>query len=548
MGNPFPVSLPSESRKAAKIVRDFTSPDRVDQVVPASVLARAKGFAIFSVFRIGFLMSARGGAGVVVARLADGTWSPPAAIGLGGLGGGFNAGAEVTDFLIVLTSRRAVSTFMATGSLQLGGNMALAIGPLGRAAEAGGSVSSTGKLAAMLSYSKSKGLYGGISLEGTILMDRADANAKAYGSGVTGKHILAGKVETPDFAYGLQDILNRVSGRPPEGSSFYDDDSSIVSPTPSNSYGDAGYGGARRGRGHDPFGDSDSEHDDYGATWRGHSNHSPPPTSRSKSFRDPYASERPGASRRTQSDSMPRGGGHWVNSHSGESRAINERRRFDDMDEFDRELQADATTTRKGGSKFGGGSGPRYGKKPGRDHGMGSPGGKSWASNYSFGNGRPPQGGGISGAGRRHSSYGGGGYGDDSDQEDSYRPRQKRTGDYEADLHPTRNGGGSARSGGGYSGNTVGNRPTSPIEDDYTSSRAAPVASSAAPPANEAVGDETLVMAKFAYKPASSDTDISFAAGDVIRVTKRTGTRDDWWSGECHGKVGWFPANYTVDL
>lgn len=88
-------------------------------------------------------------------------WTAPAAIGIGGLGGGFSAGAENTDFLVVLNSRAAVKSFMATGSLRLGGNLSLAAGPLGRSAEASGSISSSGGVAAMFSYSKSKGLYAG---------------------------------------------------------------------------------------------------------------------------------------------------------------------------------------------------------------------------------------------------------------------------------------------------------------------------------------------------------------------------------------------------
>jgi len=87
-------------------------------------------------------------------------WSAPSAIGIGGLGGGFSAGAENTDFLVVLNSRAAVKSFMNTGSLRLGGNLSVAAGPLGRSAEASGAFSSSG-VAAMFSYSKSKGLYAG---------------------------------------------------------------------------------------------------------------------------------------------------------------------------------------------------------------------------------------------------------------------------------------------------------------------------------------------------------------------------------------------------
>lgn len=126
---------------------------------------------------------------------------------------------------------------MATGSLQLGGNLSVAVGPLGRSAEASGALNSSGKVAAMFSYSKSQGLFGGesskserdsplpighaserfllflsgISLEGTILVDRSDANHKAYGRGASAKQILSGNMDPPSFAMSLIDTIERLS-------------------------------------------------------------------------------------------------------------------------------------------------------------------------------------------------------------------------------------------------------------------------------------------------------------------------------------------------
>lgn len=74
------------------------------------------------------------------------------------MGFGGQAGAELTDFLIILNSSSAVKTFMSAGSLSLGGNMSLAIGPLGRNGEASGTLNTKGKVAAMYSYSKTKGV------------------------------------------------------------------------------------------------------------------------------------------------------------------------------------------------------------------------------------------------------------------------------------------------------------------------------------------------------------------------------------------------------
>ncbi|CAO1621028.1 unnamed protein product [Sympodiomycopsis kandeliae] len=212
MGNPLPVNLSAECRKADKIIKEFVDPvNGLDRVIPLTVLRRAKGFAIFSIFRVGFVLTARAGSGVVIAKLPDGSWSAPSALGIAGVGGGFSAGAEVTDFIVVLNSRSAVKSFMATGSLQLGGNMSLAVGPLGRSAEASGSLNSSGEVAAMFSYSKSQGLFGGVSLEGTALVDRSDANSKAYNRSITAKKILSGSVEVPAFAQGLIGTIERLS-------------------------------------------------------------------------------------------------------------------------------------------------------------------------------------------------------------------------------------------------------------------------------------------------------------------------------------------------
>ncbi|KAL0247843.1 hypothetical protein I308_103921 [Cryptococcus tetragattii IND107] len=214
--SPIPVRLQEETRKAANILRSFVDVNNngLDKVIPRTVMERAAGFAIFTVFKAGFLFSARAGSGVVVARLPDGTWSPPSAIGLGGLGFGGQAGAEVTDFLIVLNSRSAVTSFMSAGSLTIGGNLSVAVGPLGRNAEGSGALNSKGQVAAMYSYSKTKGLFGGVSVEGSVILERQDANRLAYGGSPSSKQILSGMFDPPEWADVLIDQLEKSTGMP----------------------------------------------------------------------------------------------------------------------------------------------------------------------------------------------------------------------------------------------------------------------------------------------------------------------------------------------
>lgn len=114
------------------------------------------------------------------ARLGDGSWSAPSCIGLGGVGGGLEIGAEVTDFVIILNTKLAVKSFMKGSNVTFGGNLSAAAGPYGRSAEADIALRSA---AAFFTYSHSRGLFGGMTLEGACFTERKGANAKVYGAG-----------------------------------------------------------------------------------------------------------------------------------------------------------------------------------------------------------------------------------------------------------------------------------------------------------------------------------------------------------------------------
>jgi len=226
LNTPLPQTLPKECEKAAKIFGSFVDSNNngLDGVIPRQVLENAKGFAIYSVVKAGFVLSARAGSGVVIARLHDGTWSAPSAIGTAGMGFGTQAGAELTDVLIVLNSTSAVRSFMSAGSVTLGTNLSVAVGPLGRNGEASGSISTSGKISATYSYSKTRGLFGGVSLEGSVIVERQDANAIAFGGSVTAMQLLSGVVDTPSWASGLVKTLELRTSLP-GGRKWVDDTS-----------------------------------------------------------------------------------------------------------------------------------------------------------------------------------------------------------------------------------------------------------------------------------------------------------------------------------
>ncbi|TLD15016.1 DUF500-domain-containing protein [Venturia nashicola] len=210
INNPLPSSMKSECKKAGKILASFVDPSQAfgpDRIIPPTVLSQAKGLAIITVFKAGFLGSGRFGSGVVVARLADGSWSAPSAIATAGAGFGGQIGFELTDFVFILNDASAVRSFAQAGSLTLGGNVSIAAGPVGRNAEAAGTASLKG-VAGVFAYSKTKGLFAGVSLEGSVLIERRDANEKMYNRRVTARSLLEGSTPVPREADPLMAILN----------------------------------------------------------------------------------------------------------------------------------------------------------------------------------------------------------------------------------------------------------------------------------------------------------------------------------------------------
>lgn len=230
INNPVPRSLGKESRKAAKILASFVKPNQIlgqDTVIPRHVLANAKGLAVLTQLKAGFLFSGRAGSGVIVARLNDGSWSAPSAIITAGAGVGGQIGAELTDFVFILNTQAAVDTFSQAGSITLGGNVSVALGPLGRNAEAAGSASLK-SVAAIFAYSKTKGLFAGVSLEGSALIERRDANKKFYGQGATAKRILSGRVEAPPECDILFRVLDSRAFGPSRRDRDYDYDDDVL--------------------------------------------------------------------------------------------------------------------------------------------------------------------------------------------------------------------------------------------------------------------------------------------------------------------------------
>jgi lipid-binding SYLF domain-containing protein len=169
--------------------------------IPQAVLQNARGLAVMTVVKVGFGLSGQGGQGVVIARTASG-WSGPSFVGTGGVGWGLQIGAQITEFVFVLNTSEAVRAFSRDGNVKIGADISAAAGPVGRELQA-----SVAPRAAVYTYSRSKGLFAGISLEGAIVATQKTANARYYGRPVRASAVLSGRVSPPPRAARLRSAL-----------------------------------------------------------------------------------------------------------------------------------------------------------------------------------------------------------------------------------------------------------------------------------------------------------------------------------------------------
>jgi lipid-binding SYLF domain-containing protein len=186
--------------RCTAIIREFRQ--MRERAIPRDVLRHARGLAIMSVLKAGFIFSGKGGQGVVVARTPHG-WSGPSFIATGGAGWGLQAGAQVTDFVIVLNNDAAVQAFSRGGNVTIGADVSAAAGPVGRTAS--GAITPR---AAVYTYSKSKGLFAGVSLEGAVIGTQRESNFRYYGQPVRADGILSGEVRPPPGAAPLRRALS----------------------------------------------------------------------------------------------------------------------------------------------------------------------------------------------------------------------------------------------------------------------------------------------------------------------------------------------------
>jgi lipid-binding SYLF domain-containing protein len=194
----------SRTHKSAQVFREImNAPDSI----PQSALDKARCIAIIpGDTKFAFILGANYGRGLAVCRTANG-WSAPLFVAVQGGSIGYQIGGSSTDLILLFMNDHALHSLLSD-KFKMGGDVSVAAGPVGRDASAGTDLKLT---AEVLSYSRTKGLFAGASLDGTVVEADKSGDRAMYGADVTRHDILDGSVRIPVDARVLVDELQRHS-------------------------------------------------------------------------------------------------------------------------------------------------------------------------------------------------------------------------------------------------------------------------------------------------------------------------------------------------
>ncbi len=214
-GSGGPALAAGLKAKATELVQDaddvlrqvMNSPDKS---IPRDLLRKAAGVAIFpGVIKGGFFVGGKYGKGVILRHdTSSNRWSPPAFYSIAAASWGFQFGGQSTDLILVVMNRRGMKSIVKS-EFTLGGDASVAAGPVGRKAQANVDLELK---SAIYSYSRSRGAFIGVSLEGSKLNDLPEYNKAFYGKALSSRAILfEGKARAPEAARHLMEQLRRLS-------------------------------------------------------------------------------------------------------------------------------------------------------------------------------------------------------------------------------------------------------------------------------------------------------------------------------------------------
>jgi lipid-binding SYLF domain-containing protein len=182
-----------------------------DKAIPQELLAKAQCVVIVPGMKKGaFMVGARYGRGFMSCRLPSGRgWSAPAGLKIEGGSFGFQIGGSETDVIMLVMNREGAEKLLSD-KFTLGGDASVAAGPVGRNSSAQTDIQLNAEI---LSYSRSRGVFAGVSLEGATLRPDQEADQELYGRKLTSREIIVGKAKTPPAGAGLIAELKRYTAQ-----------------------------------------------------------------------------------------------------------------------------------------------------------------------------------------------------------------------------------------------------------------------------------------------------------------------------------------------
>ena len=191
------VAQPADSTESARLKQAVTVFNEImsadDKSIPQMILGKAEAIAIFpSTLKGGFVVGGMRGRGVISARTASG-WSAPAFMTLTGGSIGLQIGGQAADLILVIMQRRGLES-LVRNQFKLGADASVAAGPVGRDAQASTDLQLRAEI---LSYSRARGLFAGVTINGSTLRADRDGNERFYGKRLdTGQIVLMGQADT----------------------------------------------------------------------------------------------------------------------------------------------------------------------------------------------------------------------------------------------------------------------------------------------------------------------------------------------------------------
>jgi lipid-binding SYLF domain-containing protein len=202
------VQEEARAENAVRVLKQIMqAPDRG---IPAHLVRDAYAIAVIpDVIKAGFVIGGRHGLGLLAVK-KGGVWSNPSFLRMNGGSIGFQAGVQSTDVILVFRTQRGVDSIVH-GKFALGADASVAAGPVGRSADA---ATDAQLQAEIYSYSRSRGLFAGVALDGSVLSIDNTANQAVYGQGITPRRIFAGEVSNvPDAVVDFRDRLEEYTAR-----------------------------------------------------------------------------------------------------------------------------------------------------------------------------------------------------------------------------------------------------------------------------------------------------------------------------------------------